>query len=88
MNKQELLKLRGAAHSLKPTVITGSNGLTEAVHQEIDLALESHELIKVRINAEDRDQRKEFITEICEHHNATLVQTIGHIIAIYRASNK
>lgn len=84
MNTQMKKALKQKAHSLNPVVITGSAGLTEGVHNEIDVALNAHELIKIRVNAEDRDQRKQMTTVICEHHKAELIQAIGHIIAIYR----
>ena len=38
--------LKGLAHSLKPVVLLGANGLTEAVLAEIEIALDHHELIK------------------------------------------
>ena len=84
MNIQMKKALKQKAHSLNPVVIIGSAGLTEGVHNEIDVALDSHELIKVRVNAEDREQRKQMTETICQHHQAELIQAIGHIIAIYR----
>lgn len=81
-------QLKGQAHKLKPFVIIGNHGLTEAVHNEIEQVLNDHELIKIRINADTREDRREMTTAICEQHGATLLQTIGHIIVIYRASQK
>ncbi len=80
--------LRQHAHSLRPVVIIGNAGLTEAVLKEIAVALEAHELIKVRVNAEDRDARKQMITELVTQSGAALVQTIGHIAVIYRPAEK
>lgn len=80
--------LKARAHALKPVVITGQNGLTESVINEIDLALEHHELIKVRINANDRVERLAMSAEICERLSAEIIQSIGHIIAIYRRSGR
>jgi RNA-binding protein len=77
-------QLRAKAHTLKPVVITGQAGVTAAVLQEINLSLDHHELIKVRVNAEDREQRKEMSQQICEETGAELVQSIGHIITLYR----
>ena len=76
--------LSGKAHHLKPVVIIGNNGLTAAVNAEIDNALEHHELIKIRISDNDREVRKTIAAEIVATHQAELVKTIGHIIAIYR----
>jgi len=72
------------AHQLKPVVIIGSKGLTDAVHNEIDLALLSHELIKIKINAETREERHKMIDEILQAHQAQMIQKIGHVLVIYR----
>lgn len=77
-------KFRAQAHTLKPVVMIGQAGLTDAVKAEIELALDSHELIKVRIRSGDRDVRKEIATGICAAAAAELIQTIGQIIVIYR----
>ena len=53
LNKKQIQHLKGAAHSLKPVVLLGNNGLTEAVVAEIDYALNHHELIKVKIPMSD-----------------------------------
>lgn len=87
--KPELKKiLKARAHALKPVVITGQNGLSDAVINEIDLALEHHELIKVRINASDRAERLMMSAEICQRLSAEMIQSIGHIIAIYRKASR
>lgn len=80
-------KLKSDAHSLKPVVMIGQAGLTQAVIAEIEVALDCHELIKVRIRAE-RDERKAMMNEICEATQAELVQAIGQIIVIYRYNPK
>ncbi|MBD3610669.1 MAG: ribosome assembly RNA-binding protein YhbY [Gammaproteobacteria bacterium] len=84
LNDNQIRFLRKQAHSLKPVVLTGQHGITEGVLNEIDLALEHHELIKVRISASDREERKEMINEICEKTSAELIQSIGHIAALFR----
>jgi len=81
-------QLRSKAHALKPIVIVGDKGITYNVLQEIDRALFDHELIKVRINAADKAEKKQLTQTICEHTQAALIQTIGHIIVIYRKRPK
>lgn len=76
-------QLKSEAHSLKPVVIIGQFGLTEAVLAEIELALNHHELIKVKIRAE-RDERKLISEKICTQTGAEFIQGIGQIIVIYR----
>ena len=86
MNAADKKKLRAAAHALKPVVIIGQSGLTAAVLAEIELALNSHELIKVRIRAEKND-RKQISEEICASTGKTeLIQNIGQIAVIYRSN--
>lgn len=85
MNSVDKKKLRAQAHSLKPVIMIGQSGLTAAVMAEIELALNSHELIKVRIRAE-REDRKQISDKICMDTGAALVQTIGQIAVIYRVN--
>ncbi len=80
--------LRKLAHPKKPVVLIGANGLSEAVLSEIDQALEHHELIKVRLNAEDREARGSMVEAICDHCRAQLVQRIGHVGIFYRPAKK
>jgi RNA-binding protein len=83
VNSADKKKLRAEAHALKPVVMIGQSGLTAAVLAEIELALNSHELIKVKIRAE-RDERKLISEKICTDTGAELIQTIGQIAVIYR----
>ena len=78
--------LKGLAHNLKPVVLLGANGLTEAVLAEIDLALNSHELIKVKIASEDRDTKNLIADAIVRETKAAKVQVIGKTLVIYRQS--
>lgn len=77
-------RLRARAHRLKPVVIVGASGLTEAVLAEAGQALEDHAIIKVRVNAEDRHRRREVIEALCSACGAELVQTIGHVAVLFR----
>jgi RNA-binding protein len=83
VNSADKKKLRAVAHTLKPVVMIGQSGLTAAVLTEIEQALDSHELIKVKIRAE-RDERKLISEKICTGTGAELIQTIGQIAVIYR----
>ena len=88
LNEKQKRHLRGLAHSRKPLIIVGDKGLSENLLTETDLTLEHHELIKVRVNADDRDARSAMIEELCSKSQATLVQAIGHIAIIYRPATK
>lgn len=80
----EKCKLRSKAHSLKPIIIIGNQGLTENILKEIDRALHDHELIKIRIYVADKNQKKQMIEAICNYSQTDLIQAIGSIIVIYR----
>jgi len=75
--------LRGVAHSYKPQVQIGKEGLSENVLGSIDTALEAHELIKVKIAAE-RDQREQFVPVIEESLKCECVSTVGRMAILYR----
>jgi RNA-binding protein len=76
--------LKQRAHALKPVVLVGQAGLTDAVLAEIDRALHDHELIKVRVNGLDRDERNAQVAAMASRSGATLVQRIGNVAVLYR----
>ena len=75
--------LRGVAHSYKPMVQIGKEGLSDNVLDAIDTSLEAHELIKVKIAAE-RDKREQFVPVIEERINCECVGTVGRMAILYR----
>jgi RNA-binding protein len=80
--------LKGLAHSLKPVVLLGSNGLTEAVLAEIEIALNYHELIKVKVASEDRETKQLIIDAIIRETKAEKIQTIGKVLILFRQSEQ
>jgi RNA-binding protein len=76
--------LRQQAHSLHPVVRLGRAGVSAAVIAETDRALESHELIKARIEADEGDQRKQMAVSLADATGADVVGLIGRIAILYR----
>jgi RNA-binding protein len=76
--------LKAQAHHLKPVVLLGAKGLTPAVVNETDIALLSHELIKVKINGAEKADRQAIAAELCRQLKAQLVQLIGNTAIVYR----
>ena len=76
--------LRAAAHTLNPVVSVAQQGLSPTVLAEIEIALNSHELIKIRVYGEDRAIREALMAQICEAVSAAPVQHIGNILVIWR----
>lgn len=84
-NKQKQY-LKGLAHPLKPVIQLGNNGLTEGVVAEIENALSHHELIKIKVPSDDREQKALIMDAIVGETKSVKVQTIGHVLVIYRPS--
>ena len=76
--------LKAKAHHLKPVVLMGAKGLTPAVVEETNIALLSHELIKVKINGAEKAERQEIATDLCQQLKADLIQMIGNTAILYR----
>ncbi len=88
LNSTQKRYLRGLAHALKPVVTIGGAGLNAGVLREIDLSLDHHELIKIKVNGCDRRQLAALADEICTQTGAGLAQLIGHTAVVYRASKQ
>ena len=77
-------ELRKKGYSLKPFVMIGQHGLTDAVLAEIDVTLNAHELIKIRIRGASKNKRFEQCLQIKQKLNAEIVHQIGLITVLYR----
>ncbi len=86
MHTDQKKKLKKQAHHLKPVILLGEKGLTEAVLAELEIALEHHELIKVKIPSSDQTTFKAQAVELCEKTRSEMIHTIGHTLVIYRKS--
>ena len=80
--------LRARAHPLKVVVTVGAKGLTDAVSAEVDLALSKHELIKLKLPADDKALKRAMLASLSEQLGAAEVQLIGRVGVLYRAAKK
>jgi RNA-binding protein len=85
-NKQNQY-LKGLAHAIKPVVQLGNNGLTEGVLAEIDAAIKHHELIKVKVPTDDKDEKTLIMDAIVRETGAVKVQAIGHVLVLFKPSD-
>lgn len=76
--------LRGLAHPLKPVLLLGDKGVTPGVLAELEQALDTHELIKVRLAGQDRRARAAALDQLLESSGAERVHGIGHVAVLYR----
>ncbi len=88
LSNEKIKKYRTIGHNLKPVVMISEQGLSEGVRLELERALNDHELIKVKLNCGERDAKKELTLKLCEDCRCELVQAIGNVILIYRATAK
>lgn len=84
LTSRERSKLKSKAHHLSPIVRVGVAGLTAAFVKEVDRALSDHELIKVRIDIEDRKARDAAADDICARTDSARVQTVGKTLVLWR----
>src|SRR5258707_450789 len=80
--------LKGLAHVLEPIVRVGRAGASPSVVEETKRSLNAHELIKLRIESDDSDQRKAVAEDLARECSADVVASIGKIAILYRARDE
>lgn len=80
--------LRARAHELDPVVQIGNAGLTEGVVNQMDRALEHHELIKVKLAREAPLTKEEATSKLPQETGSHLVGQVGRVVILYRARKK
>lgn len=81
-------QFRTIGHKLNPIVTIANNGLSDGVINELNRALDDHELIKVKLSFTDREDRKEAIEFLRQLPNVEIVQEIGKVALLYRPNKK
>ncbi len=84
LSEKQRKYLRGLGHGRDPIVLIGQSGLSAGVTKELDLALDAHELVKVRARVGDRDERDLIFEELTKQTSSALVQRIGNVGLFYR----
>ena len=84
MNKSQVKQLKALAHKLKPIVTVGQHGMKDSINDELAIAIDFHQLVKVKINLGDRDARDTLIDALAKAHKAELVQKIGNVAVFYK----
>jgi RNA-binding protein len=76
--------LRAAGHHLSPVVQVGKEGVTDAVVRQLDDALTTHELVKVKIGSETPEDRFEAAERLGADIGAHIAQVLGRTVLVYR----
>jgi len=84
VSSDQRAELRSQAHALKPVVLVGAEGLTDAVLAEIKVHLAAHQLIKIRVFGDEREERIAIYEQICDTLNAAPIQHIGKLLVIWK----
>lgn len=84
LSEKQRRHLKGLAHPLKPVILMGNAGLTDAVVAATDEALAHHELIKVRLPGMERDERDAALAALAQQTGSAMVTRIGHVAVLYR----
>ena len=88
LNKQKLKFLRSLAHEASPIIWIGQHGLSPNVLEEVQKALEHHELVKIKLRVGERSEREKVSQSLCELTGAELVQKIGNTLTLYKVNEK
>ena len=84
LTTKERTHLKARAHALEPVVQIGNAGVTDRLVAEVDRALTAHELIKVKVGSDDREERVAIGDQLCARTDATAVHRVGKVIILWR----
>jgi RNA-binding protein len=84
LTPRERVHLKARAHPLQPVLQVGHGGITAEVVAEAERALTAHELIKVRIGADDRERRVTLGDRLAAATNAAIVHRVGKVLILWR----
>ena len=84
LNGKQRRYLRALGHHCDPVVQVGKDGLTEGLVAALDVALETHELVKVKLGEAAGTDRRALGAAVAESAGGELVQVLGRTVLVYR----
>jgi len=88
LTSKQIKFLKARAHALHPVVRVGQHGLTDAVIKELEIALDHHELVKIKVAADDREAREAMLLSMSKKTHSQVVQRIGGMVVLFRQNTK
>jgi len=88
ITKGQKKHLRSLAHDSKPIIWIGQHGLSTNVIEELNSALDHHELVKIKLRVGEREERDKLIADISEKTKAILVKKIGNTAIFFRRNEE
>jgi len=77
--------LRGLAHHLNPGALVGRTGVTSALLEEIEKALDAAELIKIKfVDHKDKETKTSLLDDIVRKTRACPAGMVGHVAVLFR----
>lgn len=80
--------LKSLANTIDPIFQLGKNGLTESFIKQVDVVIESKELIKINVLNNSGLEAKEVAIELANALEAEFVQSMGNKFVLYRESKE
>lgn len=84
LDNATLKRLKGIGHELKPVVMIGNNGVTPAIIEEVERALNDHELIKVKLPAGSKEEREAASEQLVAETQSEVIHAIGRMALLLR----
>jgi RNA-binding protein len=84
LTERQKKHLRRLGHDLHPIVLVGQRGMNAGVVEELKLALEHHELVKVRVRAGSREDRDAILSDLASQSRSEFVFRVGNVGLFYK----
>lgn len=88
LNGKRRSYLRGQANKLSPIIHIGKDGINQGVIDQLEEALEDHELVKGRVLNNSLAEVKDTANELAESCRADLVQVIGNVFVLFKRNEE
>ena len=87
LTSQQKQELKKQAHHLKPMIQIGKNGVNPQQIEQIKIALQNHQLIKIKFNNK-KTQKEQLTQKITSQTESELINLIGNTIIIYKEKSE
>ena len=84
LTNKQIRYLKGEAHAKKPVVTVGIKGISKTVLEEVNGALDAHELIKVKLPAGPKDAKMSLGKELSAPNRAVIISLTGRTLILFR----
>ncbi|VAW56727.1 hypothetical protein MNBD_GAMMA07-1252 [hydrothermal vent metagenome] len=88
LSKPQMKHLVSLTHNLKAVIMIGQNGLTENILKELEIALDFHELVKIKIASGDKGTLNQIIEQLIHKTSAEKVKAIGKTLTLFRRNTQ